>query len=435
MRKRREPSLVSIRSRRPHIARSQITLYGRGLLTARIVWVIAVVLVVGTYIAAVPVAYTEYQKTYPSYTLAALAADFVFTLGNWAIGALIFWKRSGDGLGLLFSFVLVTLGALNIVNVSERTPAALGLLGTFITFFGWVSLFLAFSIFPDGRLVPRWIRWPMIVWVLYIGLLQFLPEDSSFHPEAWPPLLSVPLSVPLAVSFLGILVFAQVYRYWRVSGPVERQQTKWVVFGLATALAGSVLVTMTPVVYSPLLRAGVPVGLYALVEWTVTNTLFFLIPLSMGVAILRYRLWDIDLIINRTLVYGSLTFLLALVYFGSVAATEAIFRNLTGQEEQPQLAIVVSTLVIAALFNPLRRRIQSFIDRLFFRSKYDAAKTLETFSAKLRDETDLDALRDDLVGAVRETMQPAHVSLWLHPDPALKEKKQRADIRESGHDE
>jgi ADP-ribosylglycohydrolase len=156
---------------------------------------------------------------------------------------------------------------------------------------------------------------------------------------------------------------------------------------------------------------------------------------SAGVAILRYRLYDIDLLINRTLVYGSLTVALALVYFGGVAAAEAIFRTLTGQEQQPQLAIVISTLVIAALFNPLRRRIQSFIDRRFYRRKYDTAKTLEAFSTKLRGETDLDALSYDLVGVVRETMQPAHVSLWLHPDPALKDKKKRAAIRESGHDE
>jgi hypothetical protein len=158
------------------------------------------------------------------------------------------------------------------------------------------------------------------------------------------------------------------------------------------------------------------------------------LPTAIGIAVLKYHLYDIDVIINRTLVYGSLTVMLALLYFGGVAATQAIYRALTGQEQQPQLAIVVSTLVIAALFNPLRRRIQSFIDRRFYRRKYDARKTLEAFSARLRDETDLGALSDDLVGAVRETMQPAHVSLWLRPDPALKNKK-RAAIQESGlHD-
>ena len=140
------------------------------------------------------------------------------------------------------------------------------------------------------------------------------------------------------------------------------------------------------------------------------------VPVAVGFAVLRYRLYDIDLLINRTLVYGALTATLALVYFGGVATIQAIFRALTGQEQQPRLAVVVSTLVIAALFNPLRRRIQSFIDRRFYRRKYDVTKTLETFSAKLREETDLDALSDDLVGVVRETMQPAHVSLWLRPD-------------------
>jgi hypothetical protein len=157
-----------------------------------------------------------------------------------------------------------------------------------------------------------------------------------------------------------------------------------------------------------------------IVSWLLGITSLLGIPVAVGIAILRHRLYDIDVIINRTLVYGALTVLLALVYFGGVATAQAIFRALTGQEEQPQLAIVVSTLVIAALFNPLRRRIQAYIDRRFYRRKYDAAKTLETFSAKLRDETDLDALSGDLVGVVRETMQPSHVSLWLRPDTPAK---------------
>ncbi len=144
------------------------------------------------------------------------------------------------------------------------------------------------------------------------------------------------------------------------------------------------------------------------------------VPVSMGIAVLRYRLYEIDTLINRTLVYGALTVMLAVVYFGGVTATQTIFRALTGQERQPQLAVVISTLVIAALFNPLRRRIQSFIDRRFYRRKYDARKTLEAFSTKLKNETDLDSLNNDLVSVVRETMQPAHVSVWLRPDTAPK---------------
>jgi len=142
------------------------------------------------------------------------------------------------------------------------------------------------------------------------------------------------------------------------------------------------------------------------------------VPTGVGVAILRYRLYEIDLLINRTLVYGALTAALVAVYFGGVTTIQAAFRALTGQEQQPQLAVVVSTLAIAALFNPLRRRIQSFIDRRFYRGKYDARKTLEAFSAKLRDETDLEALSEELAGVVRETMRPAHVSIWLRSDEA-----------------
>jgi hypothetical protein len=168
---------------------------------------------------------------------------------------------------------------------------------------------------------------------------------------------------------------------------------------------------------------------------------FAALPVFTGIAILRYRLYDIDHIINRTLVYGLLTILLAAGYFATIMALQGIgnlvfqvpFRALTGQNSA--LATVAATLTMAALFNPLRRRIQSFIDRSFYRRKYDAVKTLEAFSTKLRNDTDLDALSEDLVGMVRETMQPAHVSLWLHSDPALKHKKERAAILESGRGE
>jgi hypothetical protein len=174
------------------------------------------------------------------------------------------------------------------------------------------------------------------------------------------------------------------------------------------------------------------VGRLLSLHWLLGDTLWNLLDaatntglyVAVGVAILRYRLYEIDLLINRTLVYGALTAMLAAVYFGGVATTQTIFRALTGQEQQPQLSIVVSTLVIAALFNPLRRRIQGFIDRRFYRRKYDARKTLEAFSAKLRNETDLGALSDELVGVVKETMQPAHVSLWLRPDTVPKKGEQ-----------
>jgi hypothetical protein len=211
---------------------------------------------------------------------------------------------------------------------------------------------------------------------------------------------------------------------FRRSGGEVREQIKWIAF--AASLLGLVLLVE---VISALIVAPENFGTggsqpfwLKLLQDGVTLS-YAGIPVAVGFAILKYRLYDIDLLINRTLIYGSLTVSLAVVYFGGVTVTQAIFRALTGQEEQPQLAVVVSTLVIAALFNPLRRRIQSFIDRRFYRRKYDARKTLEAFSAKLRDETDLDALTGEVLGVVSETMQPAHVSLWLRPDTASKKDK------------
>jgi hypothetical protein len=273
---------------------------------------------------------------------------------------------------------------------------------------------LFFYLFPSGRFVPRWTRWLALCWVLFCGTWIFTP----FGPPSWPlPLFNVAILI-----LWGSFPVAQLYRYLRDSDRAQRQQTKWVVFGVAVAIAGTLttIFTVGAAVDLPSEKVGAK-----MLSMLLMDSFGLLIPLSLGVAVLRARLFDIDVVINRTLVYGSLTVMLALVYLGGVATTQALFRTLTGQEQQPQLAIVISTLVIAALFNPLRHRIQSFIDRRFYRRKYDAAKTLEGFSLKLRDETDLAALSDNLVGVVRETMQPAHVSLWLRPDTASKGRKGR----------
>jgi len=214
------------------------------------------------------------------------------------------------------------------------------------------------------------------------------------------------LTASIFLSALSLVV-----RYRRASG-VERQQLRW--------LAGAAVLIGLYIVGELLgLDRLLGEGAWNLINAATNAGLYA----AVGIAILRYRLYEIDIIINRTLVYGSLTAIMAGVYFGGVTAAQALFRTLTGQEQQPQLAIVVSTLVIAALFNPLRRRIQSFIDRRFYRTKYDARKTLEAFSATLRNETDLEALNGELVGVVTETMQPAHVSLWLRPDTTPQRQK------------
>jgi hypothetical protein len=217
-----------------------------------------------------------------------------------------------------------------------------------------------------------------------------------------------PWGVVNFIMWFSAIISMQVYRYRRVSTPVERHQTKWVVFGLAVSLLGFILLLAAQAIVRAE-RASLPnallTGFYYPIE--------LLIPLSIGIAILRYRLWDIDLIINRTLVYGSLTAILAALYFGMVIGAQTVSQALTGQTQPNPLIIILSTLLIAGLFNPLRYRIQRTIDRRFYRAKYDAAKTVAAFSVTLRQDVDLADLREHLLGVIEETMQPAHVSLWL----------------------
>jgi hypothetical protein len=223
-------------------------------------------------------------------------------------------------------------------------------------------------------------------------------------PNGYEPVQTIILFL-LFVAALSTLVLRL-----RHARGVERQQIKWPAYTAVMAASGGVVTyTLSDAVGSRWLEwAGFVILIVALVGF----------PISLGIAIVRYRLYEIDTLINRTLVYGSLTAILVALYFGGIVVLQRLFVLLTGQ--QSTLAVVASTLMIAALFSPLRRRIQSFIDRRFYRSKYDARKTLESFALKLRDETDLDALSGDLVGVVRETMQPQHVSLWLRPHTTSK---------------
>ncbi|HRX03312.1 MAG TPA: hypothetical protein P5148_09220, partial [Anaerolineae bacterium] len=206
-------------------------------------------------------------------------------------------------------------------------------------------------------------------------------------------------------------VVAQVQRYRRISTPTQRQQTKWIMFGLLCMFAMMVFWTIFVEMF-PLQPGRQRLALYF--SGLIQDIFISVFPLAVAFSILRYRLWDIDLIIRRTLVYGALTLLLALVYFGSITLLSSLFSSITGQ--QSALAIVVSTLLIAALFTPLRRRLQDWIDRRFFRRKYNAEQVLAQFAVTARDETDLDALTTELVRVVQETLQPEHVSVWLRDD-------------------
>ncbi len=418
------------------------SLRGRWLLLARTAWAAVAIAALAIALFSVPSSFEQYRTvctaasevcseravgqptpegvqalrdvglSVRSYALLNVVIDKVGDLVWFAVGALIFWRRSDDRMALLVSVFLVAFGTVTVDTtdadalVSSQPAWWLPVRGVEVV--GDVCVVLFFLLFPGGRFVPRWTRWLAVAFIAYVvSGIPFLELYSSS-----PALESV--SQWVFIGMVVSLLWSQVYRYRRVSSPAQRQQTKWVVFGTTLAVVATFPFQL-PLDFS-LVGGDTPLVLLVLnMGFTLS---FLLVPFSISVAVLRSHLFDIDVLINRTLVYGSLTAMLIGLYFGGIVALQRVFVALTG--EGSTLAVVASTLAIAALFNPLRRRVQGFVDRRFYRSKYDARKTLEAFSAKLRDETDLDALSGDLVGVVKETMQPAHVSLWLRPDTASK---------------
>ena len=418
-----------------------ITLRERWLLPARVAWVVLAITVLAIILFSIPSSFEHYSSvctaasevcsseravhqatpegvrvlgetglSLRSYALLNVVVDKVFQLVWFAVGALIFWRRSDDRMALLVSVFLVSFGLVGAdptaayTLISSQPAWWLPVRGVEIV--GLVCSTLFFFLFPSGRFVPHWTRWLAVAFTVNQVPDLLFPQLYARSPS---------LETVSFLVFLGglvSLVWSQIYRFLRVSSPAQRQQSKWVVFGLTLGIAGT-FPSQLPVDLS-LVGGDTPFTLLFLkVGFTLS---LMLIPLTIGVAVLRSHLFDVDVVINRTLVYGSLTTVLVALYFGGIVLLQRLFVALTS--EQSTLAVVASTLLIAALFNPLRRRIQSFIDRRFYRTKYDARKTLEGFSARLREETDLDALSDELAGVVRETMQPAHVSIWLRPDEA-----------------
>jgi hypothetical protein len=379
--------------------------------------------------------------------------SFVSFLAFPIVGALIASKHPRNPIGwicladgLLWMFVGMT-DSYSVYGTTQPDavpfPVAIGTLANqwlWVPTVGLLGIYLLL-LFPDGRLPSK--RWRPLAWfagavIVVLSVTEGLAPGplenqggvrNPFGLERFPWLADAALIIlPLLPLCILASAMSLVLRYRRSEGEV-RQQIKWIAFVASFAGLVYLIALASPFILAPeLLNNGgrlPPTPLWFDVLVSVAVLGFAGVPVAIGFAVLKYRLYNIDVLINRTLVYGALTATLALIYFGGVATTQAIFRTLTGQEQQPQLAVVISTLVIAALFNPLRRRIQAFIDRRFYRRKYDAAKTMAQFSSKLRDETDLEALREDLVGVLRETMQPAHVSLWLRPDTGAKEDVSR----------
>ena len=411
---------------------------------------------VAMFVASVPLLVLGRSVQVPSswdadLTTGGLLASGLFLIFS-LVGALIASRRPENPIGWLCladGFLWMTTNLLDYYSVyGTAKPGSLpfplgaaainnwlwvpevGLLATYV-----------FLLFPNGRLPSR--RWRPLAWLSGVVIVSVsvgvmlspgpldMPRGirNPFGLEAAPWVTSVAYAIlPLLPLCMFASAVSVVLRYRHSKGD-ERQQIKWIAFA-ASLVALVYLIAMVTSFIHPS-EAWTTVGsVWWLNLITIVALLSFVtIPIAVGFAVLKYRLYDIDLIINRTLVYGSLTATLVALYFGGIIVLQRVFVTLTGQ--QSTLAVVASTLLIAALFSPLRRRIQSFIDRRFYRRKYDARKTLEAFSSKLRDETDLDALNAELVGVVRETMQPSHVSLWLRTSRRVVEEKEKAIFRVS----
>jgi uncharacterized membrane protein len=429
----------------PVPARNQVTaikadthLRGPWLVAVRVAWIAVVGLALVALVVAVPVFY-QAQRTiltpetqlpdqltledlrlieqwglsldfYAAYQTAMIA---IFSLVLTTAAALIFWHKSVDRIALFVSlwFPIVALSVTPLLEPLIRAHPMWQLPVRFLQGAGLGCFPILTYVFPDGRFVPRWTRALTLAWIVWIVISPFTPfgvaESSSSQAS---PLWFVVL-IPGGM-IIGIL--AQIYRYLRVSSRVERQQTKWVLFGFSVMTIGFVLANLPPLVLPSVLEPGLARVLYLTFGGQFLGIIAICLwLLCIGIGILRHRLWDIDQLINRALVYGALTTSLAIVYIGSVVLLRYLLVPLTGSS---QLAIVASTLAIAVLFNPVRRGIQTRIDKRFYRRKYDAARVLAAFGVAARDETDLNALTDELVQVVGETMQPEFVSLWLR-DP------------------
>src|SRR5215203_5616490 len=398
-------------------------LSGRWLPVARAAWIAVAALTLGLFTLGIPAEFALLHVPCPTVTCSTgqlsrsglhsleglglsldsfaaytVAMDILFAAVCTAVALLIFWRRSDDRMGLLVSLALLTFGTATFVFTMEalatrhpawETPTS------FLHFLGAASFGLFLYLFPDGRFVPRWTRWVVLVWIAWQLPRYFSPNwYLNPSPYTWHSLTNT-------VVWLGALstaIYSQGYRYRRTASSAQRQQIKWVVFGISVALAVFVGISLMLGVVAP--RSTSPGTLLAY------------------------------LVGHTFIVYLTLAVIVGVLYGGTIVVLQRLWRVLTGQESQ--VAVVASTLAIAAMFEPLRRRIQGLVDRAFYRRKYDAAKTLEAFSAKLKNETDLEALNNELVGVARETMQPAHVSLWLRPDPGPKARS--AALRQFGHE-
>jgi len=335
---------------------------------------------------------------------------------------LLLWRGAGGWFGVYVAFTFSLMGAVGGTFLQPLIAVfpSLEMLDHLIGTLSWQLYFLIFFFFPNGQPAPRCVRWLAWAWIAWMIIQSpLLAQGVQLLAPAVENLISG-ISSSLAFGFVISALFSQFYRYFRVSNAIERQQTKLVMLVLLFILA--IVGVAIPFAFRPANTEHLGQDLIlALIQWTFFGLSLMLVPLAIGVSILRYRLWDIDVIVRRTLVYAALTGILALVFFGGVTILQSIFTVISG--EQSSLAIALSTLAIAALFNPLRKRIQEFIDRRFYRRKYNAEQALAEFAATARSETDLGQLSSRLTNTVQEALHPEQVSLWLKPASERKAKE------------
>ena len=404
-------------------------LQGRRLVIARVIWAMLIVLNLVMFALMLPAYFTQLQTvctapvcapvqpaidtaralqahslTIASYAIFTFILMLTIALACCIVGAVIFWRRSNDWMALLVALVLTMVGNVYVTYSLQQSHSAWQWPAFYLNTIMFTIIFLFFGLFPDGRFVPRWARWITVAWIGWGIVFPFFSHLS----------FSIMLDNLVWLCLYGCSVVAQILRYLSMSDSVHRQQIKWIVFGMCLTMI-AVVGLRVPAIVFPSLGPG---SLYDLASGPGLMLAMIPFPLSIGFAVMRARLWDIDNIINRTLVYTILTVKLALAYFGGVALLQYLFRAFTGQGSL--FAVVGSTLAIAALFHPLRRYLQTTIDTCFYRYKYDASQVLASFDDTVRsylyscNEQNREMLAGDVQALVEKTLQPSHISLWVY---------------------
>lgn len=331
-----------------------------------------------------------------TYAIALVSLAALYLLLALVTATVLLWRRPNDWMAMIVAFAVVAYPSRLWTTPLLGHPGVWTVPAQVVTVAGSISLFLLFALFPNGRFVAWWI------WIAAFGWVLLNVDLSDVVP--------VYFAVPIALLTVGLLVAGQVIRYRSISSPVQRQQTKWAVFAIALLLIANQAFWQPHFWVADFHR---PDSLFPLLAWPWELVSGLVVPICFGIAILRYRLYDIDIIIRRALLYGPLTVTLALIYAGCVVLLQAPLRPFT--RTGGDITLVISTLAVAALFRPIRSRIQTAIDRYFYRRKYDAARTLAAFGETLRNDVDLVWLQEHLLHTVEDAVQPSHASLWLRP--------------------